>query len=239
MVKIMRKTQILTFIIILFTALQISNAKETVDQIITKSREKTGTQFLEDAKSLHIEGEASSPMGKVQFKLFFDGDKIRIEQKVDTVSQVIVYDGKYAHVKAKGETKPFSIGKVKQMAHDMQSSKDLLLGYDFFPEEFKIVGSEKVNGENCFKIAIKTETALDGFVYISKKSYLIKRFEIMDETKQIIQVMTILKHKKIKNVYIPIHTKIVITKNNDVIENKLLVFEYDVKLDKKYFVKPE
>ncbi len=162
---------------ILLPALLVASvcSAQTLDEIINKYYAANGTEILEKASTLYIEGTMSQ-MG-TDMPIFISvkkPDKVKVVISFSGMDIISAYDGEKGYMinPLSGATDPVEIP-----AENLASVQDFNMFRDHMLDNFKagrvkLEGVEDVNGKPAYKLSVTDEAGTVTGAFIDKESFL-------------------------------------------------------------------
>lgn len=148
---------------------------QTLDEIINKNSRATGTELLEKAKTIYVEGKAVQMGMEMPMKMYMkQPDKIKVVVTYNGMEIITLFDGQKGYMvnPLMGSTEPVEVpqeqlGNIKgnNMFHNQ-------LLDNFKAGKLSLMGSEDVNGKPAFKIMATVEGGTPIYFFVDKESYL-------------------------------------------------------------------
>jgi len=185
--------------IILISALFVASvcSAQTLDEIVNKYYAANGTENLEKATTLCMEGRVSQMGTEMPMSIMV--------KKPGMVKMVITYSGMEIITVFDGE-KGFMVNPLAGMTEPMEIPAEQLAGiqeYNMFRDNLleafkagrlKLVGDEAVDGKPAFKLTITDEAGKASTVFVDKGSFLtVKTVATVEQMGQIMEVESYVK----------------------------------------------
>ncbi|HUW93462.1 MAG TPA: hypothetical protein VMV74_09870 [Bacteroidales bacterium] len=164
--------------LVLISAIMMASVcgAQTLDEIINKNYSALGSEILEKAKTIYIEGRATQ-MGMempmvMQMK---QPDKVKVVTTFNGMDIVMAYDGVKGYMinPMAGATDPVEL--PQEQLGDIQRYnmfRNQLLD-EFRNGKLKLMGEEEVNSKPAFKIMVSAEEGVPSYIFIDKESSMI------------------------------------------------------------------
>lgn len=185
--------------VILVAALLVASvcSAQTLDEIVNKYYAANGTENLEKATTLILEGRVSQMGTEMPMTL--------MNKKPDKVKMVITYSGMEIITVFDGE-KGYMVNPLAGMTEPMEIPAEQLAGiqeYNVFRDNLleafkagrlKLEGEEAVDGKPAYKLIITDETGKASTVLVDKESFLtVKTVASVEQMGQMMEVESYIK----------------------------------------------
>lgn len=185
--------------IILVAALLVASvcSAQTLDEIVNKYYAANGTENLEKATTLTLEGRVSQMGTEMPMSLMV--------KKPDKVKMVITYSGMEIITVFDGE-KGYMVNPLAGMTEPMEIPAEQLAGiqeYNVFRDNLleafkagrlKLEGEEAVDGKPAYKLIITDEAGKTSSVFVDKESFLtVKTVASVEQMGQMMEVESYIK----------------------------------------------
>ncbi len=163
--------------IVFFASLLVASvcSAQSLDEIVNKYYAANGTEILEKATTLHMEGNVSQMGMEMPMTITIKKpDKVRVVISFNGMDIVTTFDGE----------KGFMVNPLAGMTEPVEIPAEQLSGvqeYNMFRDKMleafkagrlKLEGEEAVNGKPAFKVSITDEDGTTTTAFIDKDSYL-------------------------------------------------------------------
>ncbi|GEM_PF-2163088 len=182
------KIQGIRFLLIFLFVVSLNAQKETAETVIDKfNKLHSGKEKIKSITSWKFSTLNFNPMQKseVPTNIYFKGDKFRVEQIISGKKEIMATDGKKYWTQSqmrneKAQIMPESM--VPAMKEQIARQKDALtigplLEYKTRKKSLQLMGLEKINNRNHFKIKMVTKTDITLIFYIDNETYFLDRIE--------------------------------------------------------------
>jgi outer membrane lipoprotein-sorting protein len=185
--------------IILLAALLVASvcSAQSLDEIVNKYYAANGTENLEKATTLSMEGRVSQMGVEMPMNIMV--------KKPDKVRMVITYSGMEIITTFDGE-KGYMVNPLAGMAEPMEIPAEQLSGvqeYNMFRDNLlesfkagrlKLEGEEAVDGKPAYKLIVTDEAGKPTTVFIDKESFLtVKSVATVEQMGQVMEVESYMK----------------------------------------------
>lgn len=183
----MRKRSLTLLAVVLFGSLSV--AAQTVDEIIAKSiTARGGADKLKAVQSMRVTGRIAVGQGiEAPFTLELKRtNKMRLEFTVQGLTAVQAYDGRMGWQIApfQGKKDPEPLGGEELKLTEEQADMDgPLVDYKAKGHKVELIGKEKVEGTDAYKLKITLKNGDVRFQYLDADAFL----EIKGESKRMIR----------------------------------------------------
>lgn len=150
-------------------------SSQTLDEIVNKSYAASGSELLDKAVTISVEGRATQ-MGieMPMVMLMKRPDKIKVTTTYNGMDIIVAYDGQKAYMvnPLMGATDPVEL--PQDQASSLQKDnmfRNQLLDY-FRAGKLVLSGEEDVNGKPAFKIMVSGDEGSPSYIFVDKESYL-------------------------------------------------------------------
>ena len=185
--------------IVFFLSLLVASvcSAQSLDEIVNKYYAANGTEILEKATTLHMEGNVSQMGMEMPMTITIKKpDKVRVVISFNGMDIVTTFDGE----------KGFMVNPLAGMAEPVEIPAEQLSGvqdYNMFRDKMleafkagrlKLEGEEDVAGKPAFKVSITDEDGTTTTAFIDKDSYLtVKTVSKVEQMGQEMQVESYIK----------------------------------------------
>lgn len=160
---------------------------QTVDEVIAKHfAARGGADKLKAVKSIRMTGRMEVGPG-LQAPVTMEVERpgmTRIELTVQGMTMIQAYDGKtgwqIVPFQGKKDAEPLSADDLKDVQEQADSIDGPLMDYKAKGNQVELLGREKVEGADCFKLKVSVKNGNVHTIYIDSDSFL----EIKDVTKR-------------------------------------------------------
>lgn len=246
----MKIHQICLFLISLFI-FSANAQKETAETVIDKfNKLHSGKDKIKSVTAWKFNTVSSNPMQKseVPTVIYFKGNKFRIEQTFAGKKEVMGTDGKNYWVQGSmgnGKAQPMPDNMIPAMKEQIARQKDALTvgplsEYKTRKKSVQLMGLEKINNRNHYKIKMVTKTNITLIFYIDKETYYLNRIEsqLGDKDKKELLKVNFAEQKKVGDFTIP-HKIDQYLGANQISSVKISTVELNPKLDDTLFSFPK